>query len=393
MATEIARQLARFLLRHRPPKACVLLGPRGAGKTTILRMLAEGRAASWFDGDDGAVAAEQLRLPSSADVRSLLMHSKSIVIDEAQRVPSVGLLLKRLVDVNVTLEKPVGICAAASSDLGLAFGVRESALGRIREYGVWPLSAAEIAACSGWTNTLRDIGTQIVYGTLPEIWTEPEKAQENLLNYCRGLLFKDLLDLSGIRYSPKFDALVFFLAQNIGATLSYDAIARETGLNKRTVLSYLRLLEQCFVIKVCGSYSNNLSSEMRKGKKIYFVDTGIRNAIVKDFRPLSGREDAEALWENFFFMERVKYHSIFSRQTPTEIYFWRTTANRPHEIDFVEVDTLGNMRAFECRLSPNAKARGAETFSAAYPHCPVEVVSPRDLMRLWQEAEGKEGDR
>lgn len=393
MATEIARQLARLLLRHRPPKACVLLGPRGAGKTTILRMLAEGRAASWFDGDDGAVAAEQLRLPSSADVRSLLMHSKSIVIDEAQRVPSVGLLLKRLVDVNVTLEKPVGICAAASSDLGLAFGVRESALGRIREYYVWPLSAAEIAACSGWTNTLRDIGTQIVYGTLPEIWTEPEKAQENLLNYCRGLLFKDLLDLSGIRYSPKFDALVFFLAQNIGATLSYDAIARETGLNKRTVLSYLRLLEQCFVIKVCGSYSNNLSSEMRKGKKIYFVDTGIRNAIVKDFRPLSGREDAEALWENFFFMERVKYHSIFSRQTPTEIYFWRTTANRPHEIDFVEVDTLGNMRAFECRLSPNAKARGAETFSAAYPHCPVEVVSPRDLMRLWQEAEGKEGDR
>lgn len=119
MATEIARQLARLLLRHRPPKACVLLGPRGAGKTTILRMLAEGRAVSWFDGDDGAVAVEQLRLPSSADVRSLLVHSKSIVIDEAQRVPSVGLLLKRLVDVNVSWKSPSAFAPPHLRILGL----------------------------------------------------------------------------------------------------------------------------------------------------------------------------------------------------------------------------------------------------------------------------------
>lgn len=379
----IPRGISQILQRHNPPKACVLFGPRRAGKTTLLRMLAQNSASAWYDGDDRAAVAAHLDLPTSADVKTLLMSSGNIVIDEAQRIPDIGLLIKRLVDANTWLDKPVKIFATGSSSLELSTGVRESALGRIVEFYVWPLSTAEIAATSSWGSLLQSIDTRIVYGMYPEVYTNPEEARNILMDHCRALLFKDLFDLSGIRFSTKFENLVLFLAQNIGSVISYDGLSRETGLSKNTVIDYLRLLEQCFIIKVCPSYGKNLSNEMRKGKKVFFCDNGIRNAIVRDFSPLSTRADAGALWENFFFMERIKYHSL--KRDFVDIYFWRTTGNRPLEIDFVEVLGHAEMRAFECKLSLKARAKGAESFSRAYPGCQLDVVTPRDLMRLWQE--------
>lgn len=379
----IPRGLTQLLEQHTPPKACVLFGPRRAGKTTLLRMFANGRDVSWYDGDDRAQIASYLNLLSSADVKTLLMSSECIIIDEAQRVPDIGLLIKRLVDANTRQDKKVPIFATGSSSLELSAGVRESALGRLVELYVWPLSTAEIAATTSWGSTLQSIDTRIVYGMYPEVYTNPGEARNILIDHCRSLLFKDLFDLSGIRFSPKFESLVQFLAYNIGSVISYDGLSRETGLSKNTVIDYLRLLEQCFIIKVCPSYAKNMSNEMRKGKKVFFCDNGIRNAIIRDFSPLSTRSDAGALWENFFYMERVKYHSL--KRDFVDIYFWRTTGYSQKEIDFVEVLDNVKMRAFECKLSANAKAKGAEIFTKAYPDCPLDIVTPRDLMRLWQE--------
>ena len=379
----IPRGLTQLLEQHTPPKACVLFGPRRTGKTTLLRMFANGRDVSWYDGDDRGQIASYLNLPSSADVKTLLMSSECIIIDEAQRVPDIGLLIKRLVDANNWQAKKVPIFATGSSSLELSAGVRESALGRLVELYVWPLSTAEIAATTSWGSTLQSIDTRIVYGMYPEVYTKPGEARNILIDHCRSLLFKDLFDLSGIRFSPKFESLVQFLAYNIGSVISYDGLSRETGLSKNTVIDYLRLLEQCFIIKVCPSYAKNMSNEMRKGKKVFFCDNGIRNAIIRDFSPLSTRSDAGALWENFFFMERVKYHSL--KRDFVDIYFWRTTGYSRKEIDFVEVLDNVKMRAFECKLSANAKAKDAESFTKAYPDCPLDIVTPRDLMRLWQE--------
>lgn len=158
-------------------------------------------------------------------------------------------------------------------------------------------------------------------------------------------------------------------------------MARDTGLNKGTVANYLTLLEQCFIVKVCPSFSKNLSNELKKGKKVYFCDNGVRNAILGDFNPMSARRgrEAGALWENFFFMERVKLHSV--RNDFTEMYFWRTVGNTPHELDFLEVKNE-KIRAFECKLSSAAKACPGK-FRMAYPTASVEVVTPADLMRLW----------
>ncbi|MDL2060069.1 ATP-binding protein [Mesosutterella sp. AGMB02718] len=377
----IERSVAALLQSSRPSKACVLLGPRQAGKTTLLSMLSGRGSAAWYSGDDCASAAALLGLQASSDIRTLLLSADTVIIDEAQRIPGIGLLIKRLADADAWLEKPVRLFAAASSSLELSAGVRESALGRIEEICVWPLSTAELAGSSSWGTTLQNLGTRIVYGTYPEVCTHPEDAKKILINHCGAMLYKDLFDLSGIRFSIKFENLVRLLARSIGSVVTYEGLGRETGLAKATVMDYIRLLEECFIIKVCPSFSKNLGNEMKKGKKIYFCDTGIRNAVIRDFSPLSSRADAGALWENFFFMERVKYHSL--QQDFSEIYFWKTTGHKPQTVDFIEL-TDQKMRAFDCRLSPKARAKSSEAFIKTYPDCPLEVVSPNDLMRLWQ---------
>ena len=182
------------------------------------------------------------------------------------------------------------------------------------------------------------------------------------------------------------ETLVRVLACNIGSEVNYDKLSRETGLNKTTVADYVTLLEQCNIVRVCPSYAKNLANEIKKGKKIYFVDTGIRNAIINDFSPMSARRDrdAGALWENFFFIERLKLHSL--RQDSISMYFWRTSGNKTHELDFVEVKD-GKMRAFECKLSKTAKTNPGDAFKKAYPNCPIDVVTPADLMKLWLQDE------
>ena len=382
--TLIPRAVLPQLLRHKPPKAVLLYGPRRAGKTTLLREIGKDKDVTWFDGDNPDDVNIGLNLPSGASVRTLLLNNNAIAIDEAQRVPGIGLLIKRLVDANTLLEKPVDIYATGSSSLDLASGVRESALGRIVEVNVWPFSTAELAESSSWGKVLQDIETRIVFGMYPEICVDPENAKANLINHCTALFFKDIFELGGIRYSSKFEILVKHLAYNIGNVVNYDALSRECGLSRTTVVDYIRLLEHCFVVKTCSSYARNLSNELRKSKKIYFCDTGIRNAILKKFEPLTTRADAGALWENFFFMERVKYHSL--RQDFADIYFWRTAGQAAREIDFVEV-VDGRMQAFECKLSPKAKVKPTLTFTRAYPECPVEIVTPQELYKVWQNGQ------
>lgn len=184
-----------------------------------------------------------------------------------------------------------------------------------------------------------------------------------------SLLFKDIFSLTGIRRSDKLERLVQYLAYNIGSLISYDAVAREVGISKNTVADYITLLEQCFIVKVCSSFSKNLSNELKKSKKVYFYDNGIRNAIINDFSPISSRSDAGALWENFVFAERLKAHS--QRNDFAKIYFWRTSENRPHELDFVEV-TDGKMMAIECKMSSEKK--GFAEIEGNFPtHSPTKT--------------------
>lgn len=377
----IQRELQPQITRETPPKAVVIFGARQIGKTTLLTELSQyEKSVRWFNGDLIA-DHRQLQFSSSTDVELTLRQADTIIIDEAQRFPNIGLILKQLVDVNVRLNLGKKIFATGSSSLELAKGVKESAVGRLVHRQMWPLSISEIAAAKGWGEISQNIERLMIYGTYPAVFTDPDHAESTLRNYCDGVLYKDLFALAGIRQNEKFMHLVKLLAYNVGSEVNYDNLARDTGLSRTTVADYLQLLEQCFIIKICPSFSRNLSNELKKGKKVYFCDNGLRNAIIGDFTPMVARpsQDGGALWENFFFMERVKLHSI--RNDFTDMYFWRTTSNNPHELDFLEVKNE-RIRAFECKLSSSAKARPGK-FTTAYPDAPIDTVTPDDLMRLW----------
>lgn len=377
----IQRELQPQITRETPPKAVVIFGARQIGKTTLLTELSQyEKSVRWFNGDL-ITDHRQLQFSSSTDVELTLRQADTIIIDEAQRFPNIGLILKQLVDVNVRLNLGKKIFATGSSSLELAKGVKESAVGRLVHRQMWPLSISEIAAAKGWGEISQNIERLMIYGTYPAVFTDPDHAESTLRNYCDGVLYKDLFTLAGIRQNEKFMHLVKLLAYNVGSEVNYDNLARDTGLSRTTVADYLQLLEQCFIIKICPSFSRNLSNELKKGKKVYFCDNGVRNAIIGDFSPMVARpsQDGGALWENFFFMERVKLHSI--RNDFTDMYFWRTTSNNPHELDFLEVKNE-RIRAFECKLSSSAKARPGK-FTTAYPDAPIDTVTPDDLIRLW----------
>ena len=373
------RSLLSSFLDHKPPKVLVIFGPRRVGKTTLLQQSAVSHSVTWYTGDS-LTDVKALNIPSTDDLRNLLLQGKALVIDEAQRVPDIGLLLKRLVDINVTLENPVMILATGSSSFELASGVKESALGRIKQRQMWPLSTKELAENSSWAKAVQNVGWHMIYGMYPKICTHPECAQESLRDHCNGWLFKDIYSLGRIRHCDKFEKLVQYLALNIGSLISYDRVSREIGLNKNTVADYIELLEQCFIVKVCPSYAKKLPAELTKSKKIYFCDNGIRNAVIGDFSPISNRSDAGALWENFVYTERMKLHAF--NNDFAKIYFWRTSGRRPGQLAFVEV-VDGKMTAIDCKMSKDEIASPRGAFVAAYPECSIHSICPQDVMNLW----------
>lgn len=379
----IFHELTSRILDSTPPKAVVIYGPRQAGKTTLIKNLPNLGVVNFLNADRPRDVRQLQGLQSAGDIDVLLSSSDTIIIDEAQNVPDIGHIVKMLVDAN----QKTKIFLTGSSALELAQGVRESAVGRVVHRNLWPLSIHELANEYGWGYVQTNLDRFLVYGTYPATVTNPDTAVEQLIDLSGDLLFRDVLTLQDVRSPNTLRQLLELLAYRIGQEISYESLGREIRMHSQTVERYIDILEKCFIIKRCGSFAKNLDNEIKKGKKIYFCDVGLRNAIIDDFSPFGTREDAGHLWENFFFMERLKKHDLersFVRQ-----YFWRIRGKRirqssgheseySREIDLVEVRNQ-NMQAFECKLNPRQKDNGGKEFRSAYPNCPINVVSPENL--------------
>ena len=379
----IFHELTSRILDSTPPKAVVIYDPRQAGKTTLIKNLPNLGVVNFLNADRPRDVRQLQGLQSAGDIDVLLSSSDTIIIDEAQNVPDIGHIVKMLVDAN----QKTKIFLTGSSALELAQGVRESAVGRVVHRNLWPLSIHELANEYGWGYVQTNLDRFLVYGTYPATVTNPDTAVEQLIDLSGDLLFRDVLALQDVRSPNTLRQLLELLAYRIGQEISYESLGREIRMHSQTVERYIDILEKCFIIKRCGSFAKNLDNEIKKGKKIYFCDVGLRNAIIDDFSPFGTREDAGHLWENFFFMERLKKHDLersFVRQ-----YFWRIRGKRirqssgheseySREIDLVEVRNQ-NMQAFECKLNPRQKDNGGKEFRSAYPNCPINVVSPENL--------------
>lgn len=362
----------RLAEKKRSNRAEIVYGPRQVGKSTLIAHIMENQGAHLLTGDDEN-DVKILSDPSS--YLPLLKDYPNLVIDEAQYIPGIGRVIKRLVDNN---ETNCHIFVTGSSSLDLAGGVMESAAGRINTYNLWPFSLEELAQNTSWLEVKREIQERMIYGCYPAVINEPQYAREYLRDFVSSVLYKDLFNLAEMRKPTDLRKLVTYLAHNVGSEVKYGTVSSELGISSKTIERYVDLLQSYFIIKVVPSFSRNPQSEIKLGKKIYFVDNGIRNALISGgFNPIASRNDVGALWENLFLTERLKKHSYSG--DGTEIYFWRTRFLQ--EMDFVEI-TDGKMKAFECKVSARVRGKSVRAFRNAYPECPVEIASPDNIEKI-----------
>ena len=372
-------QMVKFLYIHRDledpitqgtfrNRAELIIGPRQVGKSTMLDHLVQNQRFIKLTGED------ENDLSILADPKSFLSLTQQfsyVIIDEAQYVPNIGRVIKRMVDNNTSDSR---IFVTGSSALDLGGHLKESAAGRFNSYNLWPLSLEELSKHSSWIEVKRQINDRMIYGCHPDVITDPYHAKEYLLDFADSILYKDLFRLAEVRKPTDLTKLVTFLAANVGSEIRYGSIASELGIQNKTIERYVDLLASCFIVKVVPSWSRNPTAELKLSKKIYFYDNGIRNAILKNFTPVPAREDKGALWENLFFTERLKRHAF--RRDGGEIFFWRT--KKQHEMDFVEV-VDGTIAAFECKAGNKSNTNSIKAFKRAYPNIPVTVVSPENI--------------
>ena len=354
-------------------KAIILLGPRQAGKTTLVKSLAQQLDQEFLllTGDE----AQTVRFLSNANLeflKSFIGKSKVIIIDEAQRIPNIGLTLKLMIDHFSGIQ----LIVTGSSSLELASSVHEPLTGRKWEYKLLPISWEELIAWQGFAKTLNKLENLLIFGSYPEIITHPGEEIPLLQNLSSSYLYKDLLNFQGIRKPELLGKILQALAWQVGSEVSYNELSRTVQADKATVSAYIDLLEKAFIIFRLNPYSRNLRSEISSSRKIYFSDNGMRNSIVGNYSPLSNRNDIGQLWENFLITERQKllnYHGFHGKT-----YFWRTS--RGQEIDYIE-EIDGKIYAFEFKWNPKAKSKFPSSFLEAYNPVLTQTIHQENF---WQ---------
>lgn len=350
-------------------KVVVVLGPRQVGKSTLLHQFLDHReGVLWLNGDDQDVR-KIFQEASAAKISTILGKSKVLALDEAQRIPEIGLKLKIITDQLAD----VRVIATGSSSLDLAKGLNESLTGRKREFLLLPLSYGELVAEHGVLNENRLLHRRMIYGYYPEVVTTPGEEREILAELANSYLYKDILSMNLIAKPDALTKLTQALAYQVGSQVSYNELAQLCGLDSKTVEKYIDILEKCFVIFRVKTYSRNLRNELKSSRKIYFWDCGIRNAIIHNFTSVEMRQPAEigALWENWVIAERLKYINI--RRDGRNVWFWRTKSQA--EIDYLE-EFDGKLFAYEFKWNPKTSAKIPEAFANSYPDTPFEVITP-----------------
>ena len=357
-------------------KVIVVLGPRQVGKTTLVRSVAAevDKDYLYLNGDLSSVQ-DLLSSRSYENLAAVIGNRRLIVIDEAQRIDEIGLKLKILVDARPETQ----LIVTGSSLLELSFGVNESLTGRKFQHFMYPLSFEELSQSWGAARAQDALEVRLLYGSYPEVINRAGSERRYLDLIVESYLYKDLLYQQKVRRVDLLKKILQALALQLGSEVSYNEVAKTVSADPTTVEHYVSLLEQAFVIFRLPSLSRNARNEIKRGRKIYFWDNGVRNALIANFSPLHLRQDKGALWENFLISERQKvkqYHQTYSND-----YFWRTYTQQ--EIDYIE-DADGILRAFEFKWNPRKKATFPSSFKDAYPGAIMKTISQDNFIPFVQ---------
>jgi len=362
----INRQLeAKIKTKLNTRKAIILLGARQVGKTTLLKNLFQDKNdVLWLNADEEDIR-NLFDQASSTRLKAIFGNAKLIVVDEAQRIPNVGLRFKLITD-----EIPdVQLIASGSSAFELANNLNEPLTGRKWEFQMYPISFSEMVKHHGLLAENRMIPHRLLYGYYPEIVNNPGNEIAVLKQLTDSFLYKDILMLEQIKKSETIITLLKTLAYQIGNQVSSNELAQICKIDSKTIDKYISLLEKSFIIFKLNSFSRNIRNELKKSKKIYFYDLGIRNALINNFSQIENRQDLGALWENFLIAEKLKQNHYHEKWRNT--YFWRNTEQ--NEIDYIE-EYNDELYAYEFKWNPNTKARISKSFIKGYPNAQINVI-------------------
>ena len=363
--------------RMQAQKVMLLFGARRVGKTFLLKQIVEDFSGKSLvlNGED-ADSAAMLEPVSIANYRHVFQDVKLLAIDEAQHIPDIGRKLKLIVD-----EVPdIRVIASGSSSFDLKNQAGEPLVGRSTQFTLLPFSQSEIATIESPIETKRNLEIRLLYGSYPEVVALEsfEQKKEYLNDIVESYLLKDILAVDGIKNSAKIRDLLRLVAYQMGDEVSYDELGKQLGISKNTVERYLDLLQKVFVLYRLGGYSKNLRKEVSKSSKWYFADNGVRNAVIRNFEPLSLRTDADrgALWENYIITERLKRNQ--NERLGLDFYFWRTYDKQ--EIDLIEIGS-GIMNAFEMKAGKKTPS-APKAFADAYPEAQYVVVNKENYLQM-----------
>jgi len=354
-------------------KVLILIGSRQVGKTTLISEISKNFAQEdvLFTNCDESDVRAVLENSSSTALKAFIGSKKLFIIDEAQRVKGIGLTLKLIAD---TL-KEVQVIATGSSAFDLRNELEEPLTGRKIVIELFPISTQEMVNHTSYLEEKRMLEQRMIFGMYPEIINNPTDAKKLLKELSDSYLFKDILSYKDIRQPDALRKLLTALSLQVGSEVSYNEIGNLIGLDKETVERYIDLLEKSFVVFRLTSLSRNGRNELKKSRKIYFYDNGVRNAVINNFNPLSLRADVGDLWENFMISERKKtlhYNQIFANT-----YFWRTHTQQ--EIDYIE-EREGKLFTYEFKWSEKKKAKLPKIFAELYPENEFEFINSKNYM-------------
>ncbi|MBI4092240.1 MAG: ATP-binding protein [Candidatus Levybacteria bacterium] len=346
----------------REGKVIVIYGPRRVGKSTLVgNYLKETHLKYKLDSGDDLVVAGILSSQSFDKINKFAAGYDLIIVDEAQRIPKVGLGLKILVDNNPKLK----VLITGSSSLSLSYKIGEPLVGRMFDYILYPVSQFEFKKNMTPFELEQKKEDFLVFGSYPEVIEAKirEEKAKILTGIANSYLLRDIIELEKVGDSRILFDLLKLIAFQVGSEVSLTELGSNLGIDKKTVTRYLWLFEQSFVLYNLRGYSRNLRKEISKKSKYYFCDNGIRNAVINNFNNLSTRNDVGALWENFLVIERLKKQEYAHIGSKYNNYFWRTWDKK--EIDWVEMRD-GKLFGYEFKWGGKKPSKSKDAWLETY---------------------------
>ena len=339
-------------------KAIIVSGARQVGKTTMLEQILQNYQDKLLvlDGDDITIQ-ELLNRPNTQQIKQIIGDKKIVFIDEAQRIPEIGLTSKIIIDKF----KHVQLILSGSSSFDLSSKVNEPLTGRKWTFNLWPVSWEEWQKHVGYVKAEQDVENRLVFGFYPDVLKHEENPEQVLAELAESYLYKDILMYEGLKKPTAIKKLLQALAFQVGNEVSLQELGQTIGIDPKTVNVYIDILEKAYIIFRLTPLSRNLRNEIKAKNKVYFCDNGIRNSVIGQLQPLAIRQDIGILWENFMVSERVKQISI--NNDLRNYYFWRTTQQQ--EVDYIE-EVNGEFFAYEFKWSEKKKIKFPKTFSNNY---------------------------